>query len=587
MRLVRPLVGLIACLALAAFAAPGRAEAPHDALRLIPNKADLLLKVEQPGKLVQGIMALDVFKSFQDLDAVHELYESTNSRRFLQLIAYFEKRFGTDRLDLLERLAGGGMVLAVKFKPEPTALLVVQTKDAPFFQRDFKVVLGIIEEELGRLESKEKLVRGSHRGMETLRVGKDFAMAVVGSALVLSNSAMALHSAIDLHMDGPAGSMAQAAQLAEARKLLPPDPAAWLWLNLEPAHEEPGLKAIFDQSRDNGILPVFYGGLFSVAARAPYLCVGLYQKPHEFALTLRFPRGREGMPEAVTLHLPDNANASLPLLAPAHTIFSASYYVDLARLWNRRAKLMKAPELKGLEELDKKSGLFLGGVKVSKLLQQIGLHQRLVVAGQTKPGYQIVPNARFPAVALVLEMRDAGFARTAESVLRTAALLGSFQFNLKLVEEMHNGCQVVGYRFPEDGKVPGDPGNLRFNTSPCLVKVGNQFVISSTLELAHDLVDVLEKESGTPVYSPSTLRARAFATGVALGLRTSEEQLLTQAILGRALAPAAARDQVQALIALVDQLGTLQMETHYGANTFHVDFRWKLGRKTQDSPPGQ
>jgi len=577
---MRPLVGLFGILVLAIGAAPVRADALPDPLRLIPDKVDLLLKVEKPGQLVEAVMALDVFKKFQELDAVHELYESTNSRRFFQLVGYFEKQLNAHRVELLDRLAGGGMVLAVKFKPEPAALLVVQSKDAEFLQRFFKVALQITEQELSRLESKDKLVRHSHRGIQTLGAGKDFAMAVVGSALVLSNSAAALNKAIDLQVDGPSGSMARAAMMAETCKLLPPGPAAWLWLNLGLAHEDPGLKAVFDQVKDNGIVPIFSGGLFNVAARAPYLCMGLYQKHDEFDLALRFPRGKEGMPEAVALHLPEDARASLPLLEPAHTIVTASYYLDLATLWDRRAKLLKGPELKGIEELDKKSGFFLGGVKLGKLLQQAGTHQRIVVANQTNSGYKIVPTVRIPAAALVLEMRDPDFARTAETVARAAALLGSFKLDLKLVEEMHAGHKIVGYRFPENGKVPGDEGNLRFNASPCLVKVNNQFVLSSTLELARDLVDVLEKESAAPVYNASTLRVRAHSSGAAAALRSAADQLYTQAILGQALAPATAREQVQALIAFVEQLGSVQMQTHYGANEFDVDFRLILGRWT-------
>jgi hypothetical protein len=216
---------------------------------------------------------------------------------------------------------------------------------------------------------------------------------------------------------------------------------------------------------------------------------------------------------------------------------------------------------------------------MSKLLQQVGAHQRLVVAEQGKPAYKIVPGQRIPAFAVVVEMRDPEFARTAESLLRAAALLGTFQFKLKLVEEKHGMHTVVGYRFPEDGKVPGDTENIRFNFTPSLVAVGNQFVVSSTLELAHALVDVLDKEAAGPVVlSPSTLRVKGYSAGAAAGLRNAEPQLLTQATLGQALSPDAAREQVRALIALVEQLGTLQMQTHYGANTFHVDFRVKLGK---------
>jgi hypothetical protein len=578
----------IACFLLTTLAGPARADNPTDPLRLIPAQVDFFAKVEQPRQLVEGVTKLEVFKQFLDLGVVRELYESTNTRRFYQLLAYFEKRLGADRFELLDRLAGGGMALAVKFKlldEEPlTALLVVQSKDEQLLRRFVQLAREVAEQELARLEKRERLQPASHRGIEGVRLGQEFYAAVVGSALVASNSEKGLHSAIDLHLDGAANRVMRFPQVAEARKLLPPSPAAWLWLNLEQVHKQPVVKGILDQAKDNGTVALFFGGLFNVASRAPFLCAALYQKENAFSATLRFPRGREGMPEAVALHVPENRQASLPLLEPPKTLFSASYFLDLPTLWERRAKLLKPQELKGLDQVDKLSGLFLGGVKLGTLVKQLGPHQRFVVAEQTKSGYTVVPGLRIPAFAVVLEMRDPEFARTAETVLRSAALvsnlqLGNFQFNLKLVEEKHGAHTIVGYRFPEDGKVPFDQQNLRFNFTPCLVKVGNQFLVSSTLELAHDLVDVLEKEAAmTQTASPSTLRVKAYSAGVADGLRSARQQLVTQAIIGQALSADAAREQVRALIALVERIGTLQMQTHYGANEFHVDFRLKLGK---------
>src|SRR5579871_4351932 len=102
MRLVPPLSGLLACLVMASSPAPCRADMVPDPLRLVSNQADLIFKVEQPRQLVESVMALEAFKRFQDLDAIHELYDSTNSRRFFQLVGYFEKQLGVDRLDLLD-----------------------------------------------------------------------------------------------------------------------------------------------------------------------------------------------------------------------------------------------------------------------------------------------------------------------------------------------------------------------------------------------------------------------------------------------------------------------------------------------------
>src|SRR5271167_4310378 len=116
MRWFRPSCVLVACLALAARASPGRAEAPPDPLRLVSGKADFVLKIEEPRKLVEGVTQLDIFKKFQELEAVRELYDSTNVRRALQLVTYFEKNLGAERYELLNRLAGGGIAVAFQFQ---------------------------------------------------------------------------------------------------------------------------------------------------------------------------------------------------------------------------------------------------------------------------------------------------------------------------------------------------------------------------------------------------------------------------------------------------------------------------------------
>jgi hypothetical protein len=577
MRLPYPLTAVFACVLFVSSTSRALADVSTDPVRLVPAQADLILRVERPRTLVEGLVKHELFRQLQALETVRELLASTNSRRFYQLVAHIEKQLGTDRLDLLDRLAGGGVTLAARFTDQPpTVLLIVQAKDQSLLQRFAKLAEEIGEQELARLENKQKLEHAAYRGIEGVRLGKEFHAALVGSALIASNSERGLRAAIDLHLDGDAGSMARSPQVAAARKLLPAAPAAWLWVNLKPAHEQPQFKAIFDAAKDSGVGAIFFGGLFNIAARAPFLCAALFENEGGLAATVRFPRGREGMHEAVALHLPGDANGSLPVLEPPNTLVSASYYLDLANLWNRRAKLFKPNELKGIEELEKKSGLFLGGVKLSKLIQQTGPHQRIVVAAQTKAVYKVAPGLRLPAFALVLEMRDPEFARTAEAVLRAAALVGTFQFNLSLVEEKHGTHTIVGYRFPEDGKLAADVANIRFNFTPCLVKVGNQFIVSSTLQLAHDLVDAVEKEAGSAAAHPSTLRIKGFATGAASALRAGQDQLFTQIMLSQALAPDVARAQVQALIALVEQLGTVTMQTYYGANEFHVDFLWRL-----------
>jgi hypothetical protein len=106
--------GLLAGLVVFALAGPGRAEPPADPLRLVPDQTDLFLKVDRPRQLIETFINHDLFKELQQIEAVQELYDSTNYRRFQQLVGYYEKKLGVPWPEILDRVAGGGAVVAVK-----------------------------------------------------------------------------------------------------------------------------------------------------------------------------------------------------------------------------------------------------------------------------------------------------------------------------------------------------------------------------------------------------------------------------------------------------------------------------------------
>lgn len=375
--------------------------------------------------------------------------------------------------------------------------------------------------------------------------------------------------------------MADVAALAESSKLLPKGPLASLWLNLEGLKAYPQAKEVFVLPRNDANLTVLFGGWLDVVGRSPYLTAGLYQQQDGFLTTLRLPRGREGQPEALSVHVPPGDQpGSRPLLQPKNVLFSTSYYLDVAQFHLQRSKLFNEQQVKLYEDFDKNSGRFLAGGQFSKLLTQAGPYQRFVAAHQTKRGYKTEPKQQIPAFALVVELREPeAFSKSMDAVLRGAALLAGTQFSLKLVEEKHGDLTVVGYRFAEDKPLKADVNDTRFNFSPCYVTVGNQFVASSTLELGHELIDLLKKEAeAKPKPSPAAVRTRAYGKGGAAFLRGIEDQLVAQTILDQAVAPDKAKEQVRALLDLLSRLGGASTEVYYGDKDFRFDVRLHLGK---------
>src|SRR5216684_162740 len=257
---------LAGCLASMILVTAVRAEPPPDPLRLMPEQADFILKIEEPRKLHDWITQHPLVKQLQAIDAVREAIDSTNARRFYQLLAYFENQLGAGRAELLDRLAGGGAVLGVKFGPDPApSLLVIQGKDEQMMRRFFQLGSNVLEQELARQDAKIFLQRDRYRNLEVVHIGKDFYAAVAGSALLISNIEKGMHLALDLHLDGSKKSLAAVSSVAEAHKLVGPDALAWLWLNLDTVHKYPQAKEVFAQPRNDPQLTVLFGGILDVA----------------------------------------------------------------------------------------------------------------------------------------------------------------------------------------------------------------------------------------------------------------------------------------------------------------------------------
>src|SRR5262249_44283054 len=148
---------------LAAYPVSSHAGGSADPLRAVPAQAELILKLEDPRRLVDTIYHLDAVKEALKIDLIKELYDTTTARRFFQLAGYFEKELGHPYPELLDRLAGGGVVLAVNLTTKPAhPLLVIEAKDKELLQKFAQVGLKVAEQELARLDLKSKLKKTTH-----------------------------------------------------------------------------------------------------------------------------------------------------------------------------------------------------------------------------------------------------------------------------------------------------------------------------------------------------------------------------------------------------------------------------------------
>jgi hypothetical protein len=569
---------LFSCLAIVVLCSRAAAGPELDPLQFVPDQMDAAIVVDHPRALVEGVLGNGLVKDVQALEAVRELYDSTNARRFYQLLDYFEQQLGTDRYSLLDRLTGGGVAFGIQFGSDPApVVLVMQSKDEALLHRFFDLGVKLIDQELARQESKERIKSKAYHGIDTFHLGKDFHAALAGSALVISNREKMLEASLDSHRDKGKKCLAAEPAVADARRELGPERMAWLWVNLKKVQGMTQAKEVFRLPRNDFQITVLFGALLDVAGRAPYVCAGIYPEANGFSLSVRMPRGRDGMAQALVTHVPlTGGGGLLPLLEPKGVLFSTSYYLDLSKFWESRKRLFNEQQIKAFEDFDKNSAKFLAGTPFSKLAAMAGTHQRIVIVHGPNLDRKTKGAPAIPAGAFVLEMRDpAGFPKRMEAILRSAALLATTVVKLRLFEEDHAGCHVIGYRFADDSAERRKEQPLRYNSVPCFTAVGNQFLVCSSVDLCHELIDLLQRETKLTRTdsSPAVGRTRLYAAGGSEVLQFYKDRVLTQTMLDRAVPPEQAAKEAERFIALVRRLGTFSLEESFAANEFRFDLR--------------
>ncbi len=578
---LRPLLVCLGCLFILR---PCQADAPPDPLRFLPANADLLVKIEKPASLLKQVLANPLAGEIYRLDVVREAYDSTNARHFYQLLAYLEHELGVDRWTLLENLTCGGAAIAAKIDGDNSpVVIVIQGRDETLWRRALQIALEVAEQELARKEQKDKPVHTSYRRLDTVSLGKDFHAAIAGSAFIFSNKEAGLHQALDCLTDPKSKTLAGLPQVKQAHDLAGPDANGWMWFNLPLVRGFPAAKPVFETPRNDPNLTVLFGGRLDVAQSAPFLCAGGKLTATEAELSFRMPREPAKSGSAMRLNIPPPGAAGVrPLLEPKTVLFSSSFYFDFASLWNDRAQLFNDKQRKAFEGFDKNSSKFLLGSSFSKLVSQTAPYHRLVVAHQPTYAYKTTPQQNIPAFALVTELRDPeAFSKRIDAILRAAGLLASTQIRLQFFEETYNGHKIVGYRISETAPLANDPTNLRYNFVPCYVRVGNQFVACSTLNLCHELIDLLVAEAKNPPKSSAGNASvmQFYGSGGAFMLDYYRDVVLTQNILDNANSPEKAAQQVDDVIRLVRNLGVLRIDSRYADKDFRYNLRFVPSKK--------
>lgn len=558
------------------------AAAPPDPLRLVPKEVTLVLKVEKPRRLVEAIVNQGAYRDYQDLPQVREVFESTGSRRFFQLLTHAETKLGAKWPELLDTLAGGGMAVGTVAGQDPApTLVVVQGTDEAKTTAAFHLFVQLLSDESARQSASDKPAKveiGTHHGADVLHIGEDFFAARSGAVLLFANKRMAMEKGLALaSKKDSATSVLSHASLPAAKKLLDGDPLAWLWFNLDAAKQTKEAKDFFESTRKDFLQTMVVGSTVDAVRRAAFVSAGWYQTADGLKLTVKLPAKRADLPPEFALHVPMKSDVpgSLPLLEPPGVLYSQSFYLDLATFWTERKKLLNEQVLKDFEKGVADVSKVLPGTTLGKLLEMSGPHHRFVAVERGTNQYKTASDTPLPEMAMVSSMKDPQFGKTMNTTLRTAAALASLGFGMTMSEEKVGDVDVVSYRFSETKSLPADPTNIRFSFVPSFAVVNGFLVVGSSPQLVKDLIPALKKTIDPAACSPAVWRNKVYGAGAASGLKARPEAVITSTVLSQGIGLNEAKQQIDQIAKFLNSLGTVGMTLDHTAAAYVFDVEWK------------
>ncbi|GAB4147525.1 MAG: hypothetical protein Tsb009_20770 [Planctomycetaceae bacterium] len=458
---------------------------------LLPKTDPVTLECSQPGAIFSHPFFGTLSEQAAQSRLLSAIFDSPRFDRFRSLIQLTEQATKSDWQTLLSKLTAGGMVASFQPGKNGGVSLVMTTVSSKFLKKSLNDIRRELLSRISPSQQVHLLKTEAYRNRKFYRLG-NIAYLSAGKQLLIASSEARLKHMIDRLPEKP---IRHTASPSEAGKS-----TLRIQLDLQTLRKTPGLKkALQTPASDVGQVAILGGWLdilrhssrlnFKVVLAKESLGVQLESALDEMKAEKLMPGffafGSSGKPA--------------PLLMPAGTIYSASWFRDYRTLWQNRGRYLTKKTASQLEKNDQtvqqQLSVIGGKTKPSVLFSGLGTHFRLVVLRQKENDYKVNLNDRFPAFAGAVDLRDESqFREQITPFLKGLGLILTFGEQKMLVKNTtYRGQKLTSIRFRDDPVSASRTNQFRFQFSPTYCIAHHHFIMGSTVESVRKVLDELMK----------------------------------------------------------------------------------------------
>jgi len=488
----------LTCIPASMAAVSGAAKAPS---QLIPDRAAVSLEILKPAPLVEALLSPAFANRLKALPGYGELAAGPKLRDLQNVVQLLETTLQTNWQTIVRRVVRQNAALA--FGAGNRHLLVLTGDDPGMLRGLHDLALQIARSEADKRGQPDQVRSMEYEGLTGWTFNGKEAHTVIGSQLLAASDAAVLKAAVDLRGPQASGSLADRADYQAARTAAGSEAVALVFLDLQQLRNAPGFAALLQGQAKNPLACLLLADTQERLKTARWMAVGAYIE--NGGLTLKafsdatIPTG----PAASFSQVKKGDRGLAPNLEVPRQLAVFNVHRDLAGFYAAKDTLFPA-RTSGLIFFENMMGIFFSGRNLTdEVLAETKPQVQLIVARQDYDQSIGVPEPQIPAFALVFELRHPEkFGEVVEEAWQKALGLVNFTRGQKAEPGMildraeHNGHRITLARFSASDIEDRSRVDSRFNFRPSLALAKNRAILSSTDQLARDLLDAANKTPG-------------------------------------------------------------------------------------------
>ncbi|MEX2215849.1 MAG: hypothetical protein WD768_17190 [Phycisphaeraceae bacterium] len=572
---------LAAALLAALLARPIQA-AEKTAADLLPASTLIYVEVPQPKKLISTLLDHPLREKLEANDGFKAFYQSPRFRQLSTGLAVFEHLTKMKWREALESMSAGGLYIA--FDPTTNGVaFLMKSDDAATFKK--------LDEVIGQLADDNpegNLKRGrTYRGIATYKVGPG-GMAFHGNWFLGANNPELGKVLFDNLLDSSTQTLAADKEFTAARKhgFATDTPTLWAFARTQPLRSMGILDQLFAEKSDNPALELLVGGLKETIQHSPYLTASLRVKADALGLSFAGVHDPAKVSKARDYFFGPTTGGSAPKpLKPPGTALSIVTYRDIGAMLGKADELFTENVAAGIAQADSQLSLFFGDRSFTyEVLGNFRPQMQLVATRQTFEG--VTPAIKLPAGALIFQVKpddqltkdqfESAFSSAVGLISVTGMQEGRPALKLRTMEK--NGVLMSSATYVFDPKKSDkNKAEIYFNASPTLAITKDRIILSSSKQLADDLVKAAAAQSGDTRIGQNTL-IELDGPMVHAMLKDNAEFLISQNMIEKGHPREDAETEIGMLLELVSYVkgAAIDLSFQSGHATLNLDVKFNL-----------